>query len=53
MAELDEQGTVSLELMVSTLARTAALAKPLVEKGFITDAEFRRAAGRRVRYQRY
>jgi hypothetical protein len=42
MAELDKGKTVSLEeLMVSTLAMTDALAKLLIEKGVITDAEFK------------
>ena len=42
MAELDNGKPVSLhELMVSTLAMTDALAKLLIEKGVITDAEFR------------
>ena len=39
MAELDKGNTVTLqELMVSTLAMTA-LAKLLIEKGLITDAQ--------------
>jgi hypothetical protein len=43
MSELDKGKTVSLEeLMVSTLAMTDALAKLLIEKGFITDAEFKK-----------
>ena len=42
MAGLDKGKTVSLEeLMVSTLAMTDALAKLLIEKGIITDAEFK------------
>jgi hypothetical protein len=42
MAELDKGKPVSLEeLMVSTLAMTDALAKLLIEKGGITDAEFK------------
>ena len=42
MAELDKAKPVSLEeLMVSTLAMTDALAKLLIEKGVITDAEFK------------
>jgi hypothetical protein len=42
MAELDKGKPVSLEeLMVSTLAMTDALAKLLIEKGIITDAEFK------------
>lgn len=42
MAELEQGKPVSLEeLMVSTLAMTDALAKLLIEKGVITDAEFK------------
>ena len=42
MAELDKGKPVSLEeLMVSTLAMTDALAKLLIEKGVITDDEFK------------
>ena len=42
MAELDKGKKVSLEeLMVSTLAMTDALAKLLIEKGVISDAEFK------------
>jgi hypothetical protein len=42
MAELETGKPVSLEeLMVSTLAMTDALAKLLLEKGVITDAEFK------------
>jgi mannitol/fructose-specific phosphotransferase system IIA component (Ntr-type) len=42
MAEVEKDKTVSLqELMVSTLAMTDALAKLLIEKGVITDAEFK------------
>ena len=41
MAQLENGNPVSLqELMVSTLAMTDALAKLLIEKGVITDAEF-------------
>ena len=47
MAELERGKTVSLEeLMVSTLAMTDALAKLLIEKGVITDAEFKQEAAR-------
>ena len=43
MAELDKGKPVSLEeLMVSTLAMTDAVAKLLIEKGVITDAEFKK-----------
>lgn len=42
MAELEKGKPVSLqELVVSTLAMTDALAKLLIEKGVITDAEFK------------
>ena len=42
MAELDKGKPVSLEeLVVSTLAMTDALAKLRIEKGLITDAEFK------------
>jgi hypothetical protein len=41
MAELEQGKPVSLEeLMVSTLAMTDAVAKLLIAKGVITDAEF-------------
>jgi hypothetical protein len=41
MEDLDKGKTVSLqEPVISTLAMTDALAKPLIEKGVITDAEF-------------
>jgi hypothetical protein len=41
MAELDKGKPISLEeLIVSTLAMTDALAKLLIGKGIITDAEF-------------
>ena len=54
MAELDKGKSVSLEeLMVSTLAMTDALAKLLIEKGVITDAEFKqKLLGERAVYQR-
>ena len=42
MAELDKAKPVWLEeLMVTTLAMTDALAKLWIEKGVITDAEFK------------
>jgi hypothetical protein len=48
------KATVSLEeLMVSTLAMTDALAKLLIEKGVITDAEFKqKLSEERAAYQR-
>jgi hypothetical protein len=54
MAELDNRKPVSLEeLMVSTLAMTDALAKLLIEKGLITDAEFKqKLLEERAVYQR-
>ena len=54
MAELDNRKPVSLEeLMVSTLAMTDALAKLLIEKGIITDAEFKqKLLEERAVYQR-
>ena len=55
MAELEQRKPVSLEeLMVSTLAKTDALAKLLIEKGVITDAEFKqKLLEERAVYQRY
>jgi hypothetical protein len=42
MAELNKGNPVTLqELMVSTLAMTDPLAKLLIEKGVITNAEFK------------
>ncbi|HYQ97212.1 MAG TPA: hypothetical protein VEO92_02505 [Candidatus Nitrosocosmicus sp.] len=54
MAELDNRKPVSLEeLMVSTLAMTDAFAKLLIEKGIITDAEFKqKLLEERAVYQR-
>jgi len=41
MATVDNQGVVTMqELVVSSLAQTDALTKPLIEKGLITQAEF-------------
>jgi hypothetical protein len=43
MAELDKKDPVSLtELMVSTLAMADAVTKILIEKGVISEAEFKR-----------
>lgn len=49
-----EKRAVSLEeLIVSTLAMTDALTKPLMEKGVITDAEFKqKLLEERAVYQR-
>ena len=54
MAELDNRKPVSLEeLMVSTLAMTDALPKLLMEKGVITDGEFKqKLLEERAVYQR-
>ena len=42
MAELDKDAAVSLkELMVSTLTMANAVTKLLIEKGLITEAEFK------------
>ena len=42
MAKLDKSKTVSLEeLMLANLAQTDALTKLLIEKGVITEAEFK------------
>ena len=42
MAELDKRDHVSLtKLMVSTLAMADAVTKLLIEKGVITEAEFK------------
>jgi len=41
MAKMDKSGTVTLqELLVTSLAQTDAVAKLLIEKEFITQAEF-------------
>ncbi len=41
MATVDKQGVVTMqELLVSALAQSDALAKLLIEKGLITEAEF-------------
>ena len=54
MAELDKGKPVSLEeLSVSTLAKTDALTKLLIEKGVIKDAEFKqKLLEERAVYQR-
>jgi hypothetical protein len=54
MAQLENGNPVTLqELMVSTLAMTDALAKLLIEKGVITDAEFKqKLLEERAVYQR-
>ena len=54
MEDLDKGKTVSLEeLMVSTLRNANVLAKLLIEKGVITDAEFKqKLLEERAVYQR-
>jgi hypothetical protein len=54
LAEREKGKPVSLEeLMVSTLAMTDALAKLLIEKGVISDAEFKqKLLEERAVYQR-
>ena len=54
MAEPKNRVKVTLEeLMVSTLAMTDALSKLLVEKGVITDAEFKKKlSDERAAYQK-
>jgi hypothetical protein len=54
MAEVEKSKPVSPEeLVVTTLAMTDALAKLLIEKGIITDAEFRqKLLEKRDLYQR-
>jgi hypothetical protein len=54
MAELAKDKPASLEeLVVSTVAMTDALAKLLIEKGVITDAEFKqKLLEERAVYQR-
>jgi hypothetical protein len=53
MAEPEDRAKVTLkELMVSTLAMTDALSKLLIEKGIITDEEFKKKLGaERATYQ--
>jgi len=53
MAKVDKGGTVTMqELLVSSLAQTDALTKPLIEKGLITQAEFmQKLSAERAVYQ--
>jgi hypothetical protein len=44
MAELERKPVSLEELMLATLAQTDALTKLLIEKGVITDAEFKTEA---------
>jgi hypothetical protein len=54
MTEVQKQSPVTIqELLVSTLAQTDALAKLLIEKGVITQAEFlEKISEERATYQR-
>ena len=53
MATVDKGGTVTLqELLVTSLAQTDAVAKLLIEKGVITEAEFmEKLSAERASYQ--
>ncbi len=53
MATVDKQGVVTMqELLVSSLATADALAKLLIEKGLITEAEFmQKLSAERAVYQ--
>jgi hypothetical protein len=53
MAEPETRAKVTLqELMVATLSMTDALSKLLIEKGIITDEEFKKKLGEeRATYQ--
>jgi len=53
MSTVDKGGTVTLqELIVSSLAQSDALAKLLIEKGLITQAEFmQKLSAERATYQ--
>ncbi len=53
MGTVDKQGVVTMqELLVSSLATADALAKLLIEKGVITEAEFmQKLSAERAGYQ--
>jgi len=53
MATVDKQGVVTMqELLVSSLATADAVAKLLIEKGLITEAEFmQKLSAERAVYQ--
>ena len=54
MEEPNKRPVTLEELLVSSLAQTDALAKPLIEKGLITREEFmRKISEERVTYQSY
>jgi hypothetical protein len=53
MAEPDKRPVTMEELLVSSLAQTDALAKLLIEKGFITREEFmQKISKERATYQK-
>jgi hypothetical protein len=53
MTEPDKRPITPEELLVSSLAQTDALAKLLIEKGFITQEEFmRKISEERAPYQK-
>lgn len=54
MTEVQKQSPVTIqELLISTLAQSDALAKLLIEKGIITQAEFlEKVSAERETYQR-
>jgi len=53
MAEPDKRPVTLEELLVSSLAQTDALAKPLIEKGLITREEFmKKISEERATYQK-
>ena len=53
MSEPDKQPVTMQELLVSSLAQTDALAKPLIEKGLITREEFmKKISEERATYQK-
>jgi len=54
MSTVDKGGTVTIqELLVTSLAQTDAVAKLLIEKGLITEAEFmEKIKVERATYQR-
>lgn len=55
MVQMDKGGTATLEeLVVSSLATADALAKLLIEKGLITEAEFvEKLTAERASYQAF
>jgi hypothetical protein len=52
MPEPDKRPVTMEELLVSSLAQTDALAKLLIEKGVISEGEFRELMEERATYQK-